>query len=204
MTGTAPVRFTQEYLVRSPREQEVLTVPEDDWRRIKRIVQGTVPRNRWFRDAAGIMAGISVTAWFSVVGLSAMSMVPAWMQPTYLAVAIAAAALSGALFLLDGEHVRITESSANDVLLEMSDVEGRLEQAAPLEPAGGDLGRGAIPSRGDDGFAQGDRVTHETLGEGRVVAVQRGRRTEKLIAVVDFGPRGRKAILEPGRWLKRR
>jgi hypothetical protein len=216
MTPPSKVKFTQDYLVRTPRERAFYPIPESDWERLKRMIRSVVPARRLFQNLGSAAAGIFGSAVLALVAVYSTPNLPAWVKPTTLAIGATSFILGIAFYVLDSVQRHIIQSSTDDVIREMETIEKnysedevdlgqltthqfgpllRTVQTSALNRAKTALQEKSIP----ESLRPGRRVRHPQFGIGIIRNIERSMGSQHLR--VDFGrPNGERLIpmTEPG------
>ena len=190
MTGPS-VKFTQDYVLYTPRQQAVYPVSETDWERIKRRIKAIVPVKRHFEAASSFCAGVCGSGVLALIGLYSAMTLPPWVKPATWGVTIVAGVLGFAFHSLDNQQKVIVTTSTEDVIGEMEVIEQsfvRVDAEARKEVFTRAL-RQLQAERQAGLLKVGDRVRHKQYGVGvvrRVYATDLERKS--FAADVEFEP----------------
>lgn len=180
------VRFTQDYVVRTPRESAIYPISEADWERLKRIVRGIVPARRVFQNLGSAALGIFGSGVLALVAFYSTPNLPAWVVPATWAITGASLVLGSGFYVLDSLQRDLLMTSTDDVIEEMKIIETHYPRE-DSDPIGQVTTRHlANAARRAREFVMATRVRHADFGIGTVV--QNYTDADRRYVTVDFGP----------------
>lgn len=193
------VTFSQDYVVRTPRDQGIIPVLDKDWKRLRRMVEAIVPPKRIFQVLGSISVSLSGSSLLALIAFLNTEALDPWVVPTTMAIMGATALMGGSLFWQDRQQRQFLTTTTEDVTDEMDDIEATYEQES-AEPASGE---GADDIYGQIGewpgeqlvfeFLPGQWVRHPSFGVG-VVETTRTFSGEESVTV-KFRDHGTKDLL---------
>ena len=116
-------KFSQDYFVYKAKKEGVYPIKETDWSRIKRYVTGIIPNKSLFQILASISFGVSVSAFFSLIGLYTAEKLDYWVMPTTYVIFFVSLIAGIGLLILDRQQNEMITYSTNDILTEMTEIE---------------------------------------------------------------------------------
>jgi len=134
----AKYTFTREYSVEQPKVHKAYLIVENEWNRIKRLIEEIVPYGGGFQVLWSLCLGICGSAIFLLVTLGIeQSKVPNWAWTTAWVAAVASFVAGALSFFVDRAQRKVTSRDTKNVLDEMTLLEQQYATSEELKTGGG-------------------------------------------------------------------
>ena len=126
-------KFSQDYVVYKAKKEGVYPIKETDWNRLKRLVQGILPKKNLFQILSSVSFGVFGSAIFTLIGFSTAENLDNWVLPTTWSIFSVSLIAGIGLLILDGLQKDMITYSTNDVLTEMTEIEKSFDKSDEVQ-----------------------------------------------------------------------
>ena len=121
-------KFTQDYVIYSPKKQGVYPVQEMDWNRLKNMIQNIIPERKIYNILYSLFFGIFISSLFSIISLSPLNNLPTWLLPTNFSICISSLVIGISLVIIDMQQKKIIRFNSRYIIDEMKKIEEQFEK----------------------------------------------------------------------------
>lgn len=189
------IRFSQDHVIRRPRTRGIFPVSEEQWLRLRRMVQRLEAPRRTFQNLSAASASLGFSSGIAAIAFLDSPPSRDWVLPSTIALCVLGLVLTVVFFTVDRQLATDLRSSRRLILEEMEIVEKGF-----VDPETGEARRAAGAAFPEEHqvtdpsiLTPGTHVVHPTFGSGTVASVSGF--GQDLKVVVEFDKLGRKKLL---------
>jgi len=116
-------KFSQDYVIYKAKIEGVYPIKESDWIRLKRLINGIIPKKALFQILSSLAFGIFASSVFSLIAFHSAQNISNWVLPTTWVIFCVSLIAGFGLLILDRQQIEMITYSTNDVLTEMAEIE---------------------------------------------------------------------------------